>query len=102
MKTMHKYDPKSIRPSGLIRAHNHVQPYFTLDGGGSGFHQWFDWPPGTQKESRVFSKRRGFNGKLPNYVICKCGWRPELGVHYRVKGVLEAVRRLRLEATNAP
>jgi hypothetical protein len=36
---------------------------------------------------------RGFRAweddPAPQYVVCDCGWRPELGIHYRVAGTRE-------------
>lgn len=76
-----KYGPKGIRPSGLIMAHNQVRRHSTSPHGANGFRRWFDWPPKSKKESRHFHQA------LPDYVICKCGWRQDLGVHYRIKGM---------------
>jgi hypothetical protein len=77
----HKYGPKGIRPSGLIMAHNHVRRFVNSPHGANGFRHWFDWPLGSKKKSRHFDH------ELPDYVICNCGWRPDLGVHYRIKGM---------------
>lgn len=79
------HGPKGIRPSGLIMAHNHVRRNVNSPHGANGFRRWYDWPPGSEKKSRYFGKIG--DGRLPNYVICKCGWRPDLGVHYRIKGM---------------
>lgn len=52
------------RPSGLLLVHNHVVP--ARRSGTHGFRFWLQ-PPGT--------------GVIP----CHCGWRPEIGDHYRIE-----------------
>jgi hypothetical protein len=87
-----KYGPKGIRPSGRILAHNHVRHYAEMPNGLNGFRFWYDWPPGSRKKSRPFGDIDG--GKLPDYIVCKCGWRPDLGVHYRIRGMGSANYRV--------
>jgi hypothetical protein len=58
--------PKSV-PAGRVLVHNNVKPRRTLSAGG--FRAWLSEPD---------SKR---------LVACECDWAPELGQHYRVKGV---------------
>jgi hypothetical protein len=82
---INKYGPKGIRPSGRILTHNHIRRHAQMGHGSNGFRYWYDWPPGSKKKSWHFGQVG--DGKLPDYVICKCGWRPDLGVHYRIKGV---------------
>jgi hypothetical protein len=58
----------------------------------NGFRCWYDWPPGSGKKSqrfREYDERWKVTGpaELPDYVVCKCGWRPDLGVHYRIRGM---------------
>lgn len=59
---------RSIRedavPVGMIVWHNHVQPTRSL--GSRGFRAWVDEPDPEK------------------FVVCDCGWAPELGTHYRV------------------
>jgi hypothetical protein len=81
---MSKYGPRGLRPSGRILAHNHVRRAVNMPHGRNGFRCWYDWPPGSKKKSWHF---RFGNRELPDYVICKCGWRPDLGVHYRIRGM---------------
>jgi hypothetical protein len=63
--------PKAV-PTGRYLVHNHVRPIRVL--GMRGFRAWLqtdlknDW------------------GSLEP---CTCGWAPELGQHYRVKGIPE-------------
>ena len=54
----------SPRPAGMILAHNHVRHSPRTQNGVNGFHAWFTGHP---------SK---------DFVVCPCGWRPELGEHY--------------------
>ena len=92
-ETSRKYGPKGERPSGRILVHNHISrtPYMTH--GLNGFRYWYDWPPGSGKKSRHFNtdivggKFVRAPQELPNYVVCKCGWRPDLGMHYRIRGM---------------
>ncbi len=78
-----KYGPRGLRPSGRILAHNHVRRVVNMPHGVNGFRRWYDWPPGAGKKSKYLAE----GGDGPDYVICKCGWRPDLGVHYRVRGL---------------
>lgn len=57
--------PEAI-PSGKIIVHNHVKPSRTL--GANGFRAWLAEPE-------------------PQYEPCPCRWAPELGTHYRVRGI---------------
>jgi hypothetical protein len=61
-----KYGP---RPSGRILAHNHVRRSADMPQGLNGFRYWYDKP------------------QRADYVVCKCGWRPDLGTHYRIEGM---------------
>ena len=54
---------------GRVLVHNHVTPLAEQSGTRS-FRAWEDGP-------------------APQYVVCDCGWRPELGIHYRVSGTRE-------------
>jgi hypothetical protein len=51
------------RPAGWILAHNHVAHTTRHRSGTRGF--------------------RVFWAEPNDWVVCDCGWRPELGVHYR-------------------
>jgi hypothetical protein len=53
---------KAAEP-GKVLVHNHVTP--AQRSGTRGFRAWEDGPSSS-------------------YVVCSCGWRPELGTHYRV------------------
>ena len=79
--TNNKYGPKGIRPSGRILAHNHIRRHVYMGHGSNGFRRWYDWPPGSNRKSWHF------DGELPDYVVCQCGWRPDLGTHYRIRGM---------------
>ena len=74
-----------VNMKGKILAHNHVRHTVDMEHGANGFRYWFDWPPGSGKKSLYFAEVD--NGKLPNYIVCHCGWRPDLGTHYRIKGI---------------
>jgi hypothetical protein len=54
-----------VRPKGFILFHNHVRHTARTRQGTNGFRAWFS--PASDK-----------------YVVCDCGWRRELGKHYRV------------------
>jgi hypothetical protein len=54
-------------PEGMILVHNHVQRSARTRSGTNGFRFWNAAPK-------------------PNYVVCQCGWRSDLGTHYRVEG----------------
>jgi hypothetical protein len=53
---------------GRVLVHNHAPP--AERSGTRGFRAWEDDP-------------------TPQYVACGCGWRPDLGIHYRVSGTRE-------------
>jgi hypothetical protein len=55
----------SIRPAGFILCHNHVKHGARTRQGTNGFRAWFSLPSA-------------------KHVVCDCGWRPELGKHYRI------------------
>jgi hypothetical protein len=72
-----KYGPKGVRPSGRVLVHNRV------DWGGNGFRTWYDYLDAPRHFRRTWEP-----GDAPiKYIPCKCDWRPDLGVHYRIKGV---------------
>jgi len=52
----------------VVLVHNHIRHNARTRTGTNGFRAWLE------KSS-------------PKFVVCKCGWRPEEGTHYRVKGV---------------
>jgi hypothetical protein len=60
----------SNRQGGRVLVHNHVRHTASMEYGRNGFRCW------TQI-------------KRANLALCKCGWRPDLGTHYRVKGADE-------------
>lgn len=59
---------RPTRAAGMILCHNHVQHNTTMPIGWNGFRAFF-----------------GFRKDLPNFVVCPCGWRPDLGEHYALK-----------------
>lgn len=86
---MAKYGPKGARPSGRILAHNHIRHHAAMGHGMNGFRCWYDYlNKNTNKSGGRFNspnsrKKHG----ATDYVVCHCGWLPDLGVHYRVKGM---------------
>jgi|GraSoiStandDraft_1057264.scaffolds.fasta_scaffold654245_1 hypothetical protein len=66
----------SNRQGDRVLVHNHVSHTASMEYGRNGFRCW------TQI-------------KRANLELCKCGWRPDLGTHYRVKGAGE--RNYRVE-----
>jgi hypothetical protein len=69
-------DPSELtggaRPPGMVLVHNHVRRIARSST--RGFRAWLQ-PPAA------------------NLVECDCGWRPELGAHYRVAGGFLAAER---------
>jgi hypothetical protein len=61
----------SPRPGRMILAHNHIRHNARTQNGVNGFRAWFTGHP---------SK---------DFVVCPCGWRPELGEHYAWKEHVE-------------
>jgi hypothetical protein len=83
-KSKSKYGPNGERPSGKVMIHNHVRRYAAMSHGMNGFRRWFDY----LDDPQIFARSHGKNaGPPPKYIVCKCGWRPDLGTHYRVKGM---------------
>jgi hypothetical protein len=58
-------------PEGMILVHNHIRHGARTRSGTNGFRFWNAAP-------------------APKYVFCDCGWRVDLGVHYRVRRHNEA------------
>jgi hypothetical protein len=56
--------------------HNRVDHHVGQKSGENGFRVWFDDPH-------------------DNYVECSCGWRPDLGEHYRVDRPISFAERVR-------
>jgi hypothetical protein len=56
------------RQGGRVLVHNHVRHTASMAHGRNGFRCW----------TKI---------KRADLELCKCGWRPDLGTHYRVKGV---------------
>jgi hypothetical protein len=68
---MTRYAPRSPRnicsaPRGKIAIHNNIEHHAGQKSEENGFRVWFDDPH-------------------VNYVECSCGWRLDLGIHYRVR-----------------
>jgi hypothetical protein len=55
----------SSPPAGFILLHNHVKHGAMTRQSTNGFRAWFSLPSA-------------------EHVVCDCGWRPELGKHYRI------------------
>lgn len=68
--------PKAVPPYKLL-IHNHVQPSRALWRGC--FRLWL-----------LDTRRHDVDSVEP----CPCGFAPELGTHYRVKGVWDEIRRV--------
>jgi hypothetical protein len=54
-------------PAGYVLMHNHVHHTPRTRMGTNGFRAW--WVPADD----------------PSLVVCECGWRPDLGVHFKVR-----------------
>jgi hypothetical protein len=83
-----KYGPNGERPSGKVLVHNHIRRYVDMPRGLNGFRYWYDFRHDPQHFKSVAPDAP------PKYIICKCGWRPDLGVHYRIKGMGSANYRV--------
>jgi hypothetical protein len=71
-----------VRPSGRIIAHNHIRHTAKMPAGLNGFRTWYDF----LNDPRHFKRLEEREGYEPTkYFVCKCGWRPDLGRHYRMK-----------------
>ncbi len=69
---MRKYGPKGKRRSGrVLLVHNDIRHTADMPSGLFGFRIWYDFLDAPQRPTK--------------YTVCKCGWRPDLGTHYRVK-----------------
>jgi hypothetical protein len=55
--------PAAPAPAGAVLVHNHQRHTARTISGTNRFRVWWDDPD-------------------PRYVVCDCGWRPELGVHH--------------------
>jgi len=55
----------TVRPAGFILCHNHIKHHARTRQGTNGFRAWFSLPSA-------------------KHLVCDCGWRPELGKHYRI------------------
>jgi hypothetical protein len=64
--------PKNIWtvPKEKIAVHNNAEHHRGQSSGEGGFRVWFDDPH-------------------ENYVVCHCGWRPDLGTHHQVRAHYE-------------
>lgn len=85
---MTKYGPNGERASGRILAHNHIRRYERMPNGLNGFRIWYDFlDPEQQRLKGHFRNIHKVEPSLAGieYVRCECGWRPDLGTHYRVK-----------------
>jgi hypothetical protein len=51
-------------PAGMLLVHNHIRHGVRTRSGWNGFRVWLAHPD-------------------PKYIECDCGWRPELGQHFR-------------------
>jgi hypothetical protein len=77
---MHYYsvdDEIKAAAPGRVLVHNRVRP--ARRSGMRGFRCWEDDP-------------------APQYIVCDCGWRPELGIHYKVSQAANKahlIRRIR-------
>jgi hypothetical protein len=58
--------PAGPAPADAVLVHNHVRHTVRTISGMRGFCAWWGDPD-------------------PRYVVCDCGWRPELGNHYAVE-----------------
>ena len=58
-------DMPAVVPAGKLLVHNNVVPAKRI--GSRGFRIWY-----------VSAANSG------EYVVCDCGWAPELGAHYRI------------------
>jgi hypothetical protein len=88
-----KYGAKGERPSGRILAHNHVRHSVNMPHGANGFRCWYDFLDLEIQKTKGFFRRISKDdpdGPRVHYVRCKCGWRPDLGIHYRVRGMESA------------
>jgi hypothetical protein len=70
-----------VRPSGRILVHNHIRRTATMPPGLNGFRIWYDFLKYPQHFKNLWDT------KPTKYVVCKCGWRPDFGKHYRLKGM---------------
>jgi hypothetical protein len=57
--------PGMTAPAGFVLVHNQIRHSAWTREGTNGFRAWFS--PASD-----------------NYLVCDCGWRPELGKHHRV------------------
>jgi hypothetical protein len=79
-----KYGTDGVRPSGRVLVHNHIRHTATMPPGLHGFRIWYDFRDNPQ-HFKLLQKKSNY--RPPKYIVCKCGWRPDLGTHYRIEGV---------------
>jgi hypothetical protein len=89
-KARKPYGTDGVRPSGRVLVHNHVRRHANMPNGANGFRAWYDFLDAPRRFRRITSPGE----PPPKYIVCKCGWRPDLGTHYRIKGVGSANYRV--------